>query len=84
MERARNAVRHALVEAKPLGNGADDADLDGEQAAQQRDDDGPLGQQEAQVHRRAGGHEEQPQQQRPERPDVRLNLQQRASGPAAM
>lgn len=64
----------ALGEAEQLGHRADDADLDGQQATQQRDHDGPLLVQQLQVHAAAGGGEEQPQQQRPERPDVRLYL----------
>ncbi len=62
------------AEAEEGREGANDADLDGDEAHQQGEHDVPLVQQQADVHAGASGHKEQAQQHPPERPDVRLHL----------
>ena len=68
------APRCAPVEAEEGRHRADDADLDGYEANQQRQHDVPLMQQQADVHAGTRSHKEQPQQHPSERPDVCLNL----------
>ena len=61
-------------QTEELRTGADDADLDSQQAYQQRCNDGELVQQQLHIQAGACGHKEQPQQHTAERPNVRLDL----------
>ena len=61
-------------EAKEGREGANDANLHGNEPNQKGQHDVPLVQQQADVHAGAGCHEEEPEQHSSEWPDVRLNL----------